>query len=63
MALLLLLRVPLVPTFRAALVLLAALEVLAYGRRELSGVTGARERLEIAVKLALLAAAYVALSA
>jgi hypothetical protein len=51
-----------VPTFRAALIVLAALEVLAFGRRALSSGAVPRDYVAIAVKLGLLAAAYLALS-
>lgn len=61
-ALLLLFRVPLVATFRAGLIVLAALEVLSFGRRALSSEVRARALVEVAVKLAILAAAYVMLS-
>lgn len=60
-ALFLLLRVSLVATFRAALIVLAALEVLSFGWRALSiEARPAAAWIEIAVKLAVLAAAYVA---
>lgn len=58
----LLVRIPLIPTFRAALIVLAALEVLAFGRRALSGGERPAGWLELAVKLVVLAAAYLALS-
>jgi hypothetical protein len=59
-ALALLLKVPLIATFRAAVIVLAALEVLAFGQRVLSAGAGVGRWVEIAVKLAVLAAAYVA---
>ena len=59
-ALFLLLRVSLLASFRAALVLLAALEVLQFGRRALAKDTGAALYVELAVKLVILAIAYVA---
>lgn len=61
-ALSLLLRIPLIATFRAALIVLAALELLAFGRRALSTAVAPSAWLEIGVKLAVLAAAYLALS-
>lgn len=61
-ALLLLLRVPLVATFRGALIALAALELLAFGRRALSGGERPAGWIEVGVKLAVLAGAYLALS-
>lgn len=57
----LLLKVPLVATFRAAILVLAALEVLAVGRRALSAEGGIRVWVELIVKLAVLGTAYVAL--
>jgi hypothetical protein len=59
-ALLLLFKVPLIGTFRTALIVLAALELLVDGRRAL-GAGGIRAGLELAVKLAVLAAAYLVL--
>jgi hypothetical protein len=61
-ALQLLLRIPLLSTFRAALVVLAALELLAFGRHALSGATNAAAYVEIVVKLAVLLVAYLAVS-
>jgi len=61
-ALLLLLRIPLIATFRGALIALAALELLAFARRGLSAEVPLRAWLEIAIKLAVLAIAYVALA-
>ena len=61
-ALFLLLRIPLIATFRAALIVLAALEVLSFGRRALSRDWGAALWAEIAVKLAVLTVAYLAVS-
>lgn len=61
-ALLLLLRIPLVPTFRAALIVLAALEILVFGRRALSAAVRPMAWVELAVKLVVLAGAYLALS-
>lgn len=55
-----LLKVPLIATFRAALVVLAALELLSFGHRALSASPGARAWVEIALKLAVLAAGYAA---
>jgi hypothetical protein len=60
-ALFLLLRVPLLASFRAAILVLAALEVLASGRRMLSGGPWARELTTLGVKAAILVAAYLAL--
>lgn len=59
--LLLALRIPLIATFRAGLVVLAAFELLAFGRRALSLDARPIMWAEIAVKLAVLGAAYVAL--
>ncbi|MBI2324489.1 MAG: hypothetical protein HYU87_05970 [Chloroflexi bacterium] len=61
-ALQLLLRIPLVATFRAALIALAAIEVLAFGQRALSMGVRPLGWIELAVKLAVLAVAYLALS-
>ena len=61
-ALFLLLRISLIATFRAALIVLAALEVLSFGRRALSRDGGAALWAEIAVKLAVLTVAYLAVS-
>lgn len=61
-ALLLALKIPLVATFRAALLVLAAVEVLAFGRRVLSSDARPLLWVEIAVKLAVLAAAYLVLA-
>ncbi len=60
-ALALLAKVPLIATFRAALVVLAALEVLSFGRRALSSDARLATWIEIVAKLAVLTAAYVAL--
>ena len=57
----LLFKIPLVATFRAALIVLAALELLSFGQRALSGRAGAVLWLEIVVKLAVLGGAYLAL--
>jgi hypothetical protein len=59
-ALFLLLHIPLVATFRAALIVLAALEVLSFGRRVLSRDATVALWAEIAVKLAVLVIAYLA---
>ncbi len=61
-ALLLLLRIPIVETFRAALIVLAALELLSFGHRTLSGRSGVAAWVGLAVKLAVLAGAYVVLA-
>ncbi len=63
LALFLLMRVSLVASFRLALLVLAALEILAAGRHMLSGGPWKREAVETAVKVAILAGAYVALGA
>lgn len=62
-ALLIGLKVPLIATFRSGLVLLAAFEVLSFGRCALSS-EGARPIAwaEIVLKLAVLATAYVVLA-
>ena len=56
----LLFRLSLIASFRAALIVLAALEVLAFGRRALSRDTRWGPWGELAFKLAVLAVAYVA---
>jgi hypothetical protein len=56
-----LLHVPLIASFRYAIIVLAALEVLSSGRRMLGGGPWVREAISLAVKVAILAAAYVAL--
>ena len=61
-ALFLLLRVPVVATFRGAVVVLAALELLAFGWLTLSRGARARDRLAIAMKVVVLGGAYLALS-
>ncbi len=61
-AVLLALKVPLLATFRAGLIVLAALEVLAFGRRVLSSDAGPMPWAEIALKLAVLAGAYLVLA-
>lgn len=61
-ALLLLMRIPLIETFRASLILLAALEVLSFGRQALSTDAWLRPAATLLVKLAVLATAYVALA-
>lgn len=61
-ALFLLLHVPLLATFRGALVALAALEVLAFGRRALAASVPPAAWIEPAVKIAVLVLAYVAVS-
>jgi len=61
-ALFLLFKVPLLATFRAALIALAALELLAFGRRALSAQLRPVAWVEIAVKLAVLAGAYLAVT-
>lgn len=61
-ALQLLFRISLVATFRAGLIVLAALEILQFGWRALSGGSSARLWAEVTMKLAVLAVAYVALS-
>lgn len=61
-ALLLLLRVPLIATFRGALVVLAALEILAFGWVLLERGARVRDWWTIAAKIAVLAGAYLALS-
>ncbi len=60
-ALALLVRIPLIATFRGALIVLAALEVLSFGWRALSGGARPRAWVEVIVKLAVLAVAYLAL--
>ena len=56
-----LLRVPVIASFRYALILLAALEVLSSGRRMLGGGPWVREAITLAIKIAILAGGYVAL--
>ncbi len=53
--------VPLIATFRAALIVLAALEILSFGRRALAGRRWVTEAAALALKLAILAAAYIVL--
>lgn len=61
-ALFLLLRIPLIATFRGALIVLAALELLGFGREALSRDVSRAQVAGIVVKLAVLAAASVALA-
>jgi hypothetical protein len=61
-ALLLLFRIPLVASFRAALIALAAIELFSFGAAAVSRSVGVRDVLEIGVKLLILAAAYLALA-
>lgn len=60
--LLLLFRIPLVASFRAALIGLAAIELLSFGAAAASRGIGIRDVLAIAMKLLVLAGAYLALS-
>lgn len=57
--LLLAFKMPLLATFRGALIALAAFEMLAFGRRVLSSGTRPWLSVEIVVKLTVLAAAYI----
>ena len=59
-ALFLLFRVPLVASFRYALIVLAALEVLLAGRRVLAGRAWLNEAIAVVVKILVLAIAYLA---
>ena len=61
-ALLLLFRIPLVASFRAALIALAAIELVSFGAAAASRNVGMRDVLAIAMKLLVLAAAYLALA-
>jgi hypothetical protein len=61
-ALLLLFRIPLIASFRAGLIALAAIELLSFGAAAVSRNIGVRDVLEVGVKLLILAAAYVALA-
>lgn len=61
-ALLLLFHVQLITTFRASLLVLAALEILLFGRAVLSSASWRRPAIEVLLKLIVLAGAYVALS-
>jgi len=61
-ALLLLFRVPLVTSFRAALVVLAAVELLAFGGAAVSRGTRLADWAVVAGKLLVLGGAYLALS-
>ncbi len=61
-ALLLLFRVSLVASFRAALVVLAAVEVLGVGAAFVSRRAGWRDLAGVAMKLAVLGGAYLALA-
>jgi hypothetical protein len=56
----LLVKIPLIATFRAAIVALAALEVLSFGQRALSANAGVGVWIELLVKLAVLVVAYLA---
>lgn len=56
----LLFKVQLLATFRAALIVLAAVEVLSFGQRALSARASPILWLEIVVKLAVLGGAYIA---
>ena len=60
-ALLLLFRIPLVASFRAALIALAAIELFSFGAAAVSRSVGVRDVLAIGMKLLILAAAYLAL--
>jgi hypothetical protein len=60
-ALLLLFRIPLIPSFRAALIALAAVELFSFGAAAVSRSIGTRDVLAIGMKLLILAAAYLAL--
>ena len=59
-SLFLLFRVPLVASFRSGVIALAALEVLLAGRRALAGGPWLTESVALAVKVAVLAVAYLA---
>lgn len=61
-ALLLLLRIPLLASFRAALVVLAAVEVVGFGAAAVSRRITPVDVATVLVKLAVLGAAYLALS-
>ena len=60
-AFLLLFRVPLIASFRAALIALAAIELLSFGAAAASRNVGARDVFAIGMKLLILGAAYLAL--
>lgn len=60
--LLLLFRVPLITTFRIAVIALAAVELLEFGAAAVSRPVGPRDVLVVGVKLIVLGAAYLALS-
>jgi hypothetical protein len=60
-ALLLLFRIPLIASFRGALIALAAIELLSFGAAAVSRNIGMRDVLSVAMKLLVLAAAYMAL--
>lgn len=60
--LLLLFRIPLVASFRAGLIGLAAIELFSFGAAAVSRSIGVRDVLAIAMKLLVLAGAYFALS-
>jgi hypothetical protein len=60
--LLLLFRIPLIASFRASLVVLAAVEILGFGAAFTSRRVGALELAATVLKLAVLAGAYLALS-
>ena len=59
--LLLLFRIPLVASFRAALIALAAIELFSFGAAAVSRSIGVRDVLAIGMKLLILGAAYLAL--
>lgn len=61
-ALFLLLRVSLIATFRVALLMLAAIEIVAFSVPLMRGEARWRSWLEIAVKLAVLGGGYLALA-
>lgn len=61
-ALFLLLRISLISTFRVALLMLAAIEIVAFSRPLVRGEATWRSWLEIAVKLAVLGGGYLALA-
>jgi uncharacterized membrane protein len=58
----LLFRIPLVASFRTAVLALAALELLSFGAAVVSRGAGVRDAITIVIKLAILGGAYLALS-
>lgn len=60
-SLLLLFRIPVIASFRAALIALATIELFSFGAAAVSRSIGVRDVLAIGMKLSILGAAYLAL--